>query len=173
MRFDILFDGTLKPDADPTTARQRLGAAFKLDAAGVERLFGGKPVMLKRDADATTAARYKRVFDESGAILRLDPVRQPTDATADAARIEPSTAADSVEPTAPGALSLAPPGGFLVETPPVKMRDFDTSHLSLVPGPDWSLADCESTATETRLPDTSHLSLAAIEPSADDNDQLG
>lgn len=157
-RFDILFDGTLKPNADPQLARERLGAAFKLDAAGVERLFTGKPVAVKRDADLTTAARYKRVFEEAGAIVTL-------------------RALESADPAAPTETPpiLTAEGGFefLEEPPKVKMPDLDLSHLSLVGGTDWSLADCDQPPEPVRIPDISHLALDAIEPTPDDNDPTG
>ncbi|BCU07228.1 hypothetical protein [Allochromatium tepidum] len=208
-RFDILFDGSLKPDADPRLARERLGAAFKLDAAGVERLFAGKPVAVKRDADLTTAARYKRVFEEAGAIVTLraldavepaappqapaaappSPTVSPPTDRAPAAAPEPVVERAASEPmseagaemdakadTAGGVTTnLTAEGGFefLEEPPKVKMPDLDLSHLSLVGGSDWSLADCEQTPEPVRIPDISHLRLDEIEPPPDDNDPTG
>ena len=196
-RFDILFDGTLKPDADPRLARERLGAAFKLDAAGIERLFTGKPVAVKRDADLTTAARYKRVFEEAGAIVTLraieapeptvappSPAVTPTDRTPAAAAPESVVTRAPSEPrsdTEVGAkadgvsANLTAEGGFefLEEPPKVKMPDLDLSHLSLVGGSDWSLADCEQTPEPVHIPDISHLRLDEIEPTPDDNDPTG
>ena len=198
-RFDILFDGTLKPDADPRLARERLGAAFKLDAAGVERLFIGKPVAVKRDADLATAARYKRVFEEAGAIVTLRAIEaaaptetppspspaMPTDHTP-AAAPEPVVTRATSEPTVDAntevgaktdsvVTNLTAEGGFefLEEPPRVKMPDLDLSHLSLVGGSDWSLADCEQTPEPVRIPDLSHLRLDEIEPTPDDNDPTG
>jgi len=164
-RFDILFDGTLKPDADPRLARERLGAAFKLDAAGIERLFTGKPVAVKRDADLTTAARYKRVFEEAGAIVTLRAI----EASEPRSDTEVGAKADGVS------ANLTAEGGFefLEEPPKVKMPDLDLSHLSLVGGSDWSLADCEQTPEPVHIPDISHLRLDEIEPTPDDNDPTG
>ena len=192
-RFDILFDGTLKPDADPRLARERLGTAFKLDAAGVERLFTGKPVAVKRDADLTTAARYKRVFEEAGAIVTLraleavEPAAPPQAPSAahpsptvspptDRAPSEPASVADA-EMSAKAdtadrvTTNLTAEGGFefLEEPPRVKMPDLDLSHLSLIGGSDWSLADCERKPETIQIPDISHLSLEAIEPRSDDD----
>ncbi len=172
-RFDLIFEGMLKPDADPEQVRQRLGAMFKLDAAGIERLFLGRPVVISRGVDVASAARYKRAFDEAGAILTLSLVET---------RTGPSAGSDPRPPTAPtagdasssaagepdGALSLAPMDGFLEEPPEVKMLDIDTSYLSLVPGPEWSLGDCDPDPPEVRLPDTSHLKLADMDEQPDD-----
>jgi hypothetical protein len=203
-RFDILFDGTLKPDADPRLARERLGAAFKLDAAGVERLFTGKPVAVKRDADLTTAARYKRVFEEAGAIVTLRAIEavespqpppeesapSPASAVSPLANQAPTATPESVVTRATSeskadteagaktdgmAANLTAEGGFefLEEPPRVKMPDLDLSHLSLIGGSDWSLADCEQTPETVHIPDISHLRLDEIEPTPDDNDPTG
>ena len=188
-RFDILFDGTLKPDADPRLARERLGTAFKLDTAGVERLFTGKPVAVKRDADLATAARYKRVFEEAGALVTLRAIeaagtapRPPAD-SAPAVASKPVSTPTASEPTSDAdpkidaradtasATTLTAEGGFefLEEPPRVKMPDLDLSHLSLIGGSDWSLADCERKPETIQIPDISHLSLEAIEPRSDDD----
>ncbi|MTW20445.1 hypothetical protein [Allochromatium palmeri] len=195
-RFDILFDGTLKPDADPQHARERLGTAFKLDTAGVERLFTGKPVLVKRDADLATAARYKRVFEEAGAIVTLraleatEPAATPQPpppspaVSSPAIAPEPAVTRAASEPTADAKVDTAAPqapstltaeSGFeFLEAPPrVKMPDLDLSQLSLVGGADWSLADCEQKPKNIHIPDISHLSLDEIEPTPDDNDPTG
>jgi hypothetical protein len=54
-RFDLSYRGDLVPGADPARVRERLTAIFKLSDAGAQRLFTGRPVIVKRDADAETA----------------------------------------------------------------------------------------------------------------------
>ncbi|MBK1722246.1 hypothetical protein [Thiocystis violacea] len=165
-RFDISFDGTLKAEADPTKTREQLRALFKLDEQGVERLFRGKPVLIKRGVDGATAARYKRAFDEVGAIIRVTLVEDgvsgqtETDAANDPRPLTPEEASG---------LSLAPMGDFLEEAPEVKMIELDISHLSLVPGPEWTLADCEPDPPHLDPPDTSYLTLADMDVPPDDN----
>jgi hypothetical protein len=177
IRFDILFDGTLRPDADPAQTRERLRSLFKLDDQGVARLFCGKPVLIKREADGATAARYKRLFEEAGALLEVRLARasegpEPTGQTADhPARDGLPQGADQTDPAATLGLSLAPDGGFLEEPAEVKMREIDLSHLSLVPGPEWTLADCEPEPPFFELPDTSHLGLVAIDAAPDEQDK--
>ena len=164
-RFDISFDGTLKPEADPDATREQLRALFKLDPHGVERLFGGKPVLIKRGVDSATAARYKRAFDEIGAVLTVTLL--PAVPTAGTRTTDPpgATADDG------RALRLAPMDGFLEAPPEVKMTELDISHLSLVPGPEWTLADCEPDPPEVDPPDTSHLTLVDMDERPDDNQE--
>ncbi|EXJ13991.1 hypothetical protein [Imhoffiella purpurea] len=181
-RFDIAFDGSTTADADPALARQRLQSLFKLDEAGIARLFSGKPVFIKRDVDASTAAQFEKVFSQLGAVVRLIPLHDGDGSAgpppADTAESVPAPSPDDQAPekdTSPPAedpLSLAPltEDGFLEEPPAVKMPDLDLSHLSLVTGSDWTLEDCETSPSATRTPDTSHLSLTEIEPEPDTKD---
>ncbi len=154
-RFDLNFDGTVAPGADPATVRRQLKSAFKLDEEGLARLFSGKPVFVKRNVDTSVATQFERIFSRAGAILRVVPI-QESGATAPA----PGSDGDGPTPTAPPGLGLAPLDSFIETPPEVKIVEPDTSHLSLVPGPDWSLEDCEPAADASEMPDTSHLTLA-------------
>lgn len=139
-RFDIQFAGELVEGSDPLSVRERLRELFKLSPDALERLFGGQAVMIKRDLDALTAARYRDAFRDAGAILRLTP-------------------------TATTSLTLAPPGADLEQSvPPAEPREIDTSYLSLVAGQDWTLEDCTPPRAPTIIPDISHLTLAPAEP---------
>jgi len=161
-RYDLSYRGLLIPGADPAEARRRLGAIFKLHEARLGRLFTGKPVIVKRDVDAATAARYERLFAQAGAELTVLPREYS----------EPASALDPVPfagvETRHGTgidtsrLSLAPVGGVLEELPPPAAVQLDTSHLSLVSGNDWTLEDCEPPPTPIPLPDLSYLTLEPL-----------
>lgn len=174
-RFDLCFDGTLLPDADPDLVRQRLAAAFKLDTQGIEQLFCGNRVFIRRAVDVATAAKLDRVFRQAGALLQIIPLdaaeRPPGDAGAAPER-RPEHQVEPDPPAAASGLSLAPAGGFLETPAAVKMPEFDTSHLSVVSGADWTLADCEPSQAPTRVADTSHLTLVEMDPSPDSRDSL-
>lgn len=161
-RYDLCYRGLLLPGADPDDTRRRLGSTFKLKEAGLERLFTGRPVIVKRDVDAATAAHFERLFAQAGAELTLVPV----DKGGPRSVRDP---APSIEVEQPGSvdidfsrLSLAPPGGVLEEPPPRVPLNFDLSHLSLVEGDDWTLEDCEPPPTPIPLPDLSYLTLAPL-----------
>ncbi|QGU32477.1 hypothetical protein [Thermochromatium tepidum] len=184
-RFDILFDGTLKPGADPRLARERLQAAFKLDATGIERLFKGQRLTVKRNADAATAARYKRIFEEAGAIVTLRAVEVAASTQSPSPPTKPPLVADPEAGVTPkvttlktdteAVANLTAEGGFefLEEPPQVRPPDLDLSHLSLVNGSDWSLADCDRPPEPVHIPDISHLRLDEIETPPDDNEPTG
>jgi hypothetical protein len=168
-RYDLSYRGLLRPGADPEETRRRLGAIFKLNEAGLERLFTGKPVVVKRDVDAATAAHFERLFAQAGAELSVVPLDTggPVPAVPPAvAPVSVSVAAAEVESQGLSIdismLSLAPPGGVLEEPPPSVSLELDISYLSLVPGDDWTLEDCEPPPTPIPLPDLSYLTLVPM-----------
>jgi hypothetical protein len=166
-RFDLSYKGLIAPGADSDRARERLSAIFKLTAKGAERLFTGKPVIVKRNVDATTAAQFEKVFAHAGAVLTVTPVEGTG---LPEAAVEP----DSTEPPKPQGidtshLSLAPaPDPVYLEEPSTFVfPDLDLSHLSLVPGDDWTLEDCEPPSTPIPELDTSYLILEPLPASTD------
>ncbi len=70
-KFRLIFRGEVLEGQHRAVVKRRLAEALKLDAARVEKLFSGKPVVLKRSADKETAARYQRLFKEAGGRLRV------------------------------------------------------------------------------------------------------
>ncbi|QXI27981.1 DUF805 domain-containing protein [Pseudomonas vanderleydeniana] len=70
-RFKIVFDGTLLPGVEQTTAQFNLAELFKSDVASVEKLFSGRPVALKRDLSATEAQSYLEALRNTGIDARI------------------------------------------------------------------------------------------------------
>lgn len=109
-RFNVVFDGTLLPGVELTTAKYNLAELFKTDVAAIERLFTGAPVALKRDLTQADAQKYldallgaglnARLQAQPELSLNLDEVSHPAPATSVCA---PAPA--PVEPASP----YAPP----------------------------------------------------------------
>ncbi len=168
-RFDLSYKGLIAPGADAEHARQRLTAIFKLTDKGGERLFTGKPVIVKRNVDAATAAKLEKVFAQAGAILTVTPVEGSEAPVDNLAESETSTlAAPQVATIDTSHLSLAPLFGFLEDEPEASVPALDLGYLSLVPGDDWTLEDCEPPPTPVPEPDLSYLSL---EPTPEGSDR--
>jgi hypothetical protein len=172
-RFDLSYKGDLAPGADPASVRERLTAVFKLSAAGAERLFTGRPVIVKRNVDAVAAARFTEVFEQAGALLTVTPLTtesgseapdNDTDAASAPDRIPPPQQVSRDRAVGAATLSLAAQDGFLEEPRTVNIAAFDTGGLNLVSGRDWTLADCEPPPTPIPIPDIGYLSLAEMEP---------
>ncbi|MCG6898231.1 MAG: hypothetical protein LJE61_10365 [Thiocapsa sp.] len=169
-RFDLSYAGGIAPGADPATVRARLTAVFKLDEQGMDRLFTGRPVIVKRGADAATKARFEQAFAHAGAVLRITPVElAENEGGAQSARgAAPLPDAAQGEHTAgTPRLSLTTHDGYLEEPRAVNIAAFDTGSLSLVSGHDWDLADCAAPPAPVAIPDIGHLSLTGGEPPSD------
>lgn len=154
-RFDVLFAGELRGAAGVGHVKQRLGALFKLDPSGVERLFTGHPVYIKRDVDQATAEKFRAAFHQAGAVAQL--VAVPS---------EPPPPHCATPEAPEQSWSLAPPGANLEElTDQAPLRHPDTSTLSLVEGHDWSLDDCAPLPLAEPIADLDALALEPISES--------
>jgi hypothetical protein len=156
-RYDIQFAGELLEGADSGVVRERLRDLFKLSPEALERLFSGRPAVIKRDLGEAGAARYRAAFREAGALLHIVPA-------AASPHSQTPVPPPATGPVAPSGLTLAPPGTQVGEAPPPGPRDIDTTHLSLIGGANWTLADCDRPLPPTSIPDLSHLALVPMEP---------
>lgn len=71
-RFKIIFDGTLLPGVDLTTAKLNLAQLYKSEVSAIERLFIGKPVVLKRDLTMLDAQAYLDALKQTGIDARIE-----------------------------------------------------------------------------------------------------
>jgi hypothetical protein len=155
-RYRLLFRGEVQEGQHPAVVKKRLGQALKLDGDRLETLFSGKAVILKRDADTSTAARYQALFRKSGARLRILPLEQRADALDQPL---PSSTVDR----SPGSLELLPPGSDVLrsgERGGVDPVEIDVSHLA-VQGATSQLPE-DPPAEQPTAPDVSHLSVAEV-----------
>lgn len=150
-RFDVLFAGQLLDGCDAATVRLNLGRLFKADEATLDKLFSGKPQILKRDADEATARKYQQALENAGARAELRPCSEAVDAPA-------ATAAESGLTLAPtGTEVLAPEERTAAAAPTVRAPTLDVAAIG------ERLAEPAPPAPSA--PDTSHLTLG--EPGED------
>jgi hypothetical protein len=148
---DVIYAGVLAAGHDAAQVKSDLARLFKTDAAGIERLFSGQPVIIKKGIDPQTAEKYRIALEKAGAICEI---RRH-------APVGVISAATSILPTAsdPDRLTIAPAGTILTEPAEVKPLVFDLSAISLAePGVD--LLDGLDTVTAAPLFDLSGLSMA-------------
>ncbi len=170
--YDIHFSGDLQPGVDPAVARARIQGLFKLSDEAAARLFSGRTVALKRGLDLARAERLRQVFLEVGALAQL--VEQGP-ASAQPPRATP------VPPPVPAAQAaprrdwdLAPMDGRPLEPDPgLAPPALDISHLSLIPGQDWSLAECDQGVKPVVVPDIRHLRMLVPESGVDPDEGAG
>ena len=74
--FDITFSGQIISGQDLDDVKQSIAFMFKADAARIEQMFSGHRVVIKRQLDEATAAKYRGAFEKAGAICEVRPVSQ-------------------------------------------------------------------------------------------------
>lgn len=98
-RFKIVFDGTLLPGVESTTAKLNLAELFKSDVAAIEKLFTGRPVALKRDLSRPDAETYLTALKNAGIDARIE-TEQPVAFNLAETHETDSAAADFSRPAA-------------------------------------------------------------------------
>jgi len=184
--YKLVFRGELQDGQHAAVVRRRLGELLALDAARLEQLFCGRPVVVKSQADAANAARFQDVFRKAGARLvviplpdapEVDPgaaagitdVREVTAVPAaakaiDGANTPERAAADPMAGASESAFTpeLLPVGSDVLredERAPWEPRDIETGHLALQ---DPAQVQAVAGPPPPPAPDTSRLSL--LEP---------
>lgn len=150
--YDIYFSGQIMRGQDPELVKQKIGAMFKLDSKGVERLFSGNPVRLKQGIDMEQAGKYRAAFREAGALIEIrmseatPPLTQQNNqrngkhendalTVSNPQGYDLSDCAPKVVPRVIDDLDsdLAQPGAILDLSPPIEPLTIDTSDLDLDP----------------------------------------
>lgn len=72
-RFKVVFAGRIREGFDNVTVRQRLASLYKTTPKQIDRLFSGQRLVLKSALSREEAERFRRVFDETGAVCEVVP----------------------------------------------------------------------------------------------------
>jgi len=70
-RYDLYFQGECLEGSSAEQVGEALGKAFNLPPEKVPRLFSGKRLTIKKGVSRPVAERYRKIFEASGAVLRL------------------------------------------------------------------------------------------------------
>lgn len=84
--YDVVFSGELFAGTEPAEAKRRLAALFKSDAAAIERLFSGQPIVIRKGVDESTATRYREAMRQVGAVCEITAAKPEGEAAAPALR---------------------------------------------------------------------------------------
>lgn len=95
-RFKIVFAGRIREGFDNVTVRQRLASLYKTTPKQIDRLFSGQRLVLKSALSREEAERFRRIFNETGAVCEVLPENLEANARA-------------VPPTQPDSRSTPPP----------------------------------------------------------------
>lgn len=95
--FEVAFRGEVSAGANLDEVRARVGKMFNADDAKLAQLFSGKRVVIKKNIDRATAARYQTALNRAGAeceVLAMGAqAAAPAPATAPAGNAAESAAA--------------------------------------------------------------------------------
>ncbi|MGV8919109.1 MAG: DUF805 domain-containing protein [Pseudomonas sp.] len=75
--FRIIFEGKLRAGVEPETAKLNLAALFKSDAAVVDKLFSGKPAIIKRGLSHAKAQQYLSALNDAGVEALIEAEQRP------------------------------------------------------------------------------------------------
>jgi hypothetical protein len=189
-RYKLVYRGEVLEGQHPAVVRKRLAETASYGNEHLDLLFSGRPVVVKRDVDAATAARLRALFKQAGARLAVLAVESPAGAAAaprgNAAPPEhvgaaaERAAADDLQLLPSGSpvlrdderqswlpreidtdgLSLADVGVTLGQTAPPPVPDVDLSALNFEVAPVGATLGDETRGPTPTVPDTSHLALA-------------
>ena len=74
--FEITFSGEIIEGADLDKVKRNIAQMFKADEARIAQMFSGHRVVIKRQLDATTAAKYRGAFQKAGALCEVRAIPQ-------------------------------------------------------------------------------------------------
>ena len=69
--FEVAFSGQINDDADLGEVKARFAKMFHADETKLAQLFSGKRVIIKKNIDAQTAAKYQTALERAGAKCEL------------------------------------------------------------------------------------------------------
>ena len=121
--YKLIFSGDLLPGHEPAEVRQRLIGALRVPPEKADRLFSGKPVVIKRGLDHDKAQAYRRKLASMGVGIKVEadqpaapPPTPPVEATPTPPPLAQSAAELALEPLAP-APDAAPPEAIPAPAP--------------------------------------------------------
>lgn len=164
--YRLVFRGEVIEGQHPAVVRKRLAMALKLDDERVQSLFTGNPVVVRKNVDAETAAKFQAVFKKAGARLRVQPIvaaDTPASETPVAATTSASTD-DTASGGGPEDWIVLPAGSYLLEPDerePFVPRVIDTSHFALVKMKAFAAAEVERERQEIKAPEFEVLPVGA------------
>jgi hypothetical protein len=99
--FEVAFSGQISEGANLEEVKARVGKMFNADDAKLAQLFSGKRIVIKKNIDQATAAKYKTALNRAGAECEVSspggaaPATQAAAATPAVAPAESSVASAS------------------------------------------------------------------------------
>jgi hypothetical protein len=150
MHYSLVFTGRIREGATVAEARKNLGELFKIsDPAVLDKVFSGKPVVLKKNLDENEARKQEMILYMAGAVCEL---RNNAPPPASPPAPEPSATAAAVAPPIPAVALAAPAAAMAMPAPGLPMAVSALAlpgGLALAPSP--SLAQAQEAIVPAAL----------------------
>ncbi|MDL2275723.1 YbjQ family protein [Desulfosarcina sp. OttesenSCG-928-G10] len=102
-RYNVIFEGKCMPGEDAEAVKAALKTALRTDDQILAHLFSGKPSVIRKNTDAVTAEKYKKLFADAGALVVIQPVAgdDPAAAPSPSAPVTPVSSPPPAAPSPP------------------------------------------------------------------------
>ena len=70
--YNVTFEGKVAPGKELEAVKSAMMDLLKVDSIGIERIFSGRPILLKKGVNAGTAARYQKAIEAAGAVCKVE-----------------------------------------------------------------------------------------------------
>ncbi len=163
--FEVVFRGDVVAGQPVMEVKQRLVQLFNADAERIEKMFFGRPVVVKRNLDRETAEHYQSSLLKAGALVDIRRATVVEQSIAETLGSEPDASpAQDAQPPVPQHVDfdVAPVGADVLS--PEDQKDFtpadvDTSGLSIAEAGADVLDDEHKRKFDDQHVDTANLSL--------------
>lgn len=125
--YNVIFRGDIVTGHKLPDVKARFAQLFKVEPAKVEGFFAGKPVVLKANCDQATAAKFKAVLEQAGALVEVRSVAPPAPV--------PAPAPQAAAPAPAQTVSASPQ-----TTPAPQAASVQAPASAAEPAASWSLA---------------------------------
>jgi len=173
-RYRLVFRAELLDGQHRAVVKKKLGTLLKIDGARLDQLFAGDDVIVRREADTATAARFQAAFKQAGARLRVlpvaaestqDPKPLATDRAATSApRVAGGLKAKLVEAEKVAQAAKLAEAEAAAKANPAPPSAAERPSFTLRPRNSPLLDATERSEPRTVVIDVSHLSLAPLGP---------
>jgi uncharacterized membrane protein YhaH (DUF805 family)/glutaredoxin len=108
-QYKLVFSGDILPGHDPDTVKARLLELLRVPPERAERLFSGKPVVIKKGLDADTAQAYRRKLASMGVGIQVSAADAPAAMPTPPASATPTLALEPMSSPADADAEAPPP----------------------------------------------------------------
>ena len=153
--FQVIVSGKLATGVTLEQAQQNIAKLFKTTVDKLGPMFSGERVVVKKELDQATAAKYQTALQQAGLLAEVAPMAQET---APAPTVTPKTPQTPLK-GALGDASIEPAGSQIDLTPVPPPAQIDISKLSA--GPVGEILSDEPPPSPPNI-DTSRLQMGAV-----------